>query len=162
MKANKDVFLFVVRVSIVFALSHVFSGCYLPPRFLVYNNTEESVCVVADTGEYDLTEHGTVKFSVKSVRHPVECQKGGVRLMYYFPVVDSEKMYDKSLIVRMQINPDDVLYVLKPKTKFPANIAAQPESVVMKIQPDSKKVVRPRSGELDKRGTKVENARRGE
>lgn len=109
-------------------------GCYLPPRFLVYNNTEETIKISSGNSIFELQNHDKTKIVVYgSSGRSVTIQTTIKTWLYLFPVVKKE-MHDDNLIIRVQVEKTGLLYILHPHTKIPANIG-ESDCILMVLTP---------------------------
>ena len=111
------------------------SGCYLPIRHLVYNNTGEPLKIVIGETVREIKTHTTRKLVIDAYGEQVLIQKGQMIWRYFVVIGKDEEMDFDNRIVRVQIESDGTLYVLRPKTKFPADVGAHSDCVIQVLKP---------------------------
>lgn len=110
------------------------SGCYVPVRFCFYNNTEETIRIVAGEYVYEVEKQQTVKFAIRKMVYSELIQKGSTIWVYDLSNLPLHLDNDNRVIF-VQIQNDGALLFLKPPTKFPIDDHAQADQVLERKRP---------------------------
>lgn len=108
-------------------------GCFVPPRFLTYNNTNEPLQISTRNRVFEIQSHEKVKFVIKSTNDLVTVWTKSEAWTYNFPVVTG--LHDDNLVVRVQIEKNGFLYILRPGTKFPVDTRTDFDRILKVLSP---------------------------
>ena len=124
-------------VAVICTLSVIcwITECYLPIQHLVYNNTGESIKITVGKTGHEIKAWSTRKFVIDSYRKTIVIQKRPVAWRYLVTVRANDEMDADNRTVRVQIEHDGSLYVLRPKTKFPIDVDTHPDCIIRIQEP---------------------------
>ena len=111
------------------------SGCYSSIQHLVYNNTGETLEIIVGKTVHEIKARSARRIVIDSHGKAVLIRKGQEAWRYFVTAKPEGEMDFDKRIVRIQIEHDGSLYVLRPKTKFPVDVGAHPDCIIHILKP---------------------------